>query len=67
MPKTSVLSIRIDRETRNLLETHSRTLRIRPSVLATMILRDSIEDWVRDYAKKIYHELVQQEEETERG
>ncbi|MHA2365419.1 MAG: hypothetical protein ACXAC7_15790 [Candidatus Hodarchaeales archaeon] len=53
MASTSVLSIRIDNETRDMLESHAKALGMKISLLSSHVLRDMTEIWVRDYARKI--------------
>ena len=53
MTKTSVLSIRIDKETREMLEIHANALGMKISLLASHVLREMTDSWVRDYARKI--------------
>lgn len=53
MTKTSVLSIRIDKETRKMLEMHANTLGMKISLLASHILREMTGSWVNDYARNI--------------
>ncbi len=52
-PKTSVLSIRIDYETRNMLEKHAEQLEMKVSLLASLILKDCSDNWVKNYVEKI--------------
>ncbi|MHA1989563.1 MAG: hypothetical protein ACW981_04895 [Candidatus Hodarchaeales archaeon] len=52
-PKTSVLSIRIDNETRKMLENHADQLEMKVSLLASLILKDCSDDWVKNYVEKI--------------
>ena len=53
MSKTNVLSIRIDHETRELLEAHAEALNMKVSLLASFVLRDLTENWVKNYAEQI--------------
>lgn len=53
MAKTSVLSIRIDKETREMLERHSDALGMKISLLASHVLKDMTELWVKRYARHI--------------
>ena len=52
-PKTSVLSIRIDNDTRKLLENHAEQLEMKISLLASLILKDCADNWVNTYVEKI--------------
>lgn len=52
-PKTSVLSIRIDHDTRKNLEKHAEQLEMKISLLASLILKDCSDNWVSDYVEKI--------------
>lgn len=53
MPKTTVLSIRLDQKTRETLEKHAKELEMKVSLLAALILKDTTDDWVQNYARKI--------------
>ena len=53
MPKTTVLSIRLDQETRETLEKHAKELEMKVSLLASLILKDTTDEWVQKYARKI--------------
>ncbi len=61
MPKTSVLSVRIDKETREILEKHAELLQMKPTTLAARILKDCTEEWVKKYVKRVYSEVFDQE------
>lgn len=52
--RTSPFSVRLTSDVRDMLENHARLLKLKPSVLAAMILRDCAEKWVKDYANEIY-------------
>ena len=36
----------------------SETLRIKPSTLCAMILEDKIEEWVQQYAERVYKDVL---------
>ena len=55
-PKTSVLSIRIDNETRKKLEKHAESLQMKISMLASLILKDCSDEWVSRYVNRIAEE-----------
>lgn len=57
MSRTSVLSIRINKRTRDLLEQNARILNLKVSVLAAKVLEEKTEPWAKEYASRIYHEL----------
>lgn len=57
MSRTSVLSIRINKQTRELLEYNARILNLKVSVLAAKVLEEKTESWAKEYASRIYHEL----------
>ncbi len=64
MPKTSVLSVRIDKETREILERHAELLQMKPTTLAARVLKDCTEEWVRKYVKRVYSEVFDAELEN---
>ncbi|MFX0088026.1 MAG: hypothetical protein ACFFAU_20400 [Candidatus Hodarchaeota archaeon] len=57
MPKTRVLSIRINRKTQEILEKNAKILNLKISVLAAKVLEEKTEDWSKEYASRIYFEL----------
>jgi len=57
MSRTSVLSIRINKQTRELLEHNAKILNLKVSVLAAKVLEEKTEPWAEEYASRIYHEL----------
>lgn len=57
MSRTSVLSIRINKQTRELLEYNAKILNLKVSVLAAKVLEEKTESWAKEYASRIYHEL----------
>ena len=57
LPKTRVLSIRIDKKTQECLEKNARILNLKISVLAAKVLEEKTDEWSKEYAKRIYHEL----------
>ena len=57
MTRTSPFSIRLTKDVRDMIEEKAQILRIKPSVLAAMILRDCTEDWVRDYAEEVFKRI----------
>ncbi len=65
MPRTTVLSIRINNKTREILEKNARILNLKVSVLAARVLEEKTELWAKEYAARIYHELGVNEKNTE--
>ncbi len=65
MPRTTVLSIRINNKTREILEKNARILNLKVSVLAAKVLEERTELWAKEYAARIYHELGLNEKSTE--
>ena len=59
IPRTSTLTLRLPLEFIDKVHHYSEVLRLKPSVLASMILQDNLEDWVQNYAKKVYKEVVE--------
>ena len=57
MPRTTVLSIRINDNTREILEKNAKVLNLKVSVLAAKVLEERTHLWAKDYAARIYHEL----------
>ena len=62
MAETSVLSIRINKQTRQMLEKHAKILKMKVSMLAARVLEDETPNWSKKYAESIYNELFQDEE-----
>ncbi len=65
MPRTTVLSIRINHKTREILEKNAKILNLKVSVLAAKVLEERTELWAKEYASRIYHELGLDKEKTE--
>ena len=65
MPRTTVLSIRINNKTREILEKNARILNLKVSVLAAKVLEERTELWAKEYAARIYHELGLNDKNTE--
>ncbi|MFX1283658.1 MAG: hypothetical protein ACFFB5_08385 [Promethearchaeota archaeon] len=65
MPRTTVLSIRINSKTREILEKNAKILNLKVSVLAAKVLEERTELWAKEYAARIYHELGLNEEKSE--
>ncbi|MHA1974309.1 MAG: hypothetical protein ACTSW1_15020 [Candidatus Hodarchaeales archaeon] len=57
MSRTSVLSIRINKETREILEKNAKILNLKLSVLAAKVLEEKTEQWAKEYASRIFTEL----------
>lgn len=65
MPRTTVLSIRINDNTREILEKNARVLNLKVSVLAARVLEERTQLWAKEYAARIYHELGLDEKDSE--
>ena len=63
MARTTTFSLRLSKELRESIEKNAKILRIKPSVLAAMIIKDSMDDWIKDYAETIYNTLYPKVEE----
>ena len=57
MARTSPFSIRLTKDVRDMIEEKAQILRIKPSVLAAMVLRDCTENWVRDYTEEVFERI----------
>lgn len=57
MPRTRVISIRINQNTQEILEKNAKILNLKLSVLAAKVLEDKTDEWSKEYASRIYHEL----------
>ncbi len=57
MSRTRVLSIRINKNTQEILERNAKILNLKLSVLAAKVLEEKTETWSREYARRIYYEL----------
>ena len=53
MTKTTVLSIRLDKETRDNLAKHAEALEMKISLLAALVLQDMTDKWVDDHVQRI--------------
>ena len=51
MPETTVLSIRINKKTRQMIENHAKILKMKVSMLAARVLEDETENWSKKYAE----------------
>lgn len=65
MPRTTVLSIRINKKTREILEKNAKILNLKISVLAARVLEERTDSWAKEYAARIFHELGLDEEKLE--
>lgn len=52
--RTQSLTIRLPYETVEEIKKYSEFLRLKPTRLCSMVLQDSLKDWVKNYAKEIY-------------
>ena len=57
MARTSPFSIRLTKDVRDMIEKKAQILRIKPSVLAAMVLEECTEDWVRDYTEEVFKRI----------
>ena len=57
LARTRVISIRINQNTQEILEKNAKILNLKLSVLAAKVLEDKTDDWAKEYAKRVYHEL----------
>ncbi|NHJ01256.1 MAG: hypothetical protein EAX86_03895 [Candidatus Heimdallarchaeota archaeon] len=57
MARTRVISIRINKNTQEILERNAKILNLKLSVLAAKVLEDKTDDWSKEYASRIYYEL----------
>ena len=65
MPRTTVLSIRINNNTREILEKNAKILNLKVSVLAAKVLEERTQLWAKEYAARIYYELGLDEKHSE--
>lgn len=52
--RTQSLTIRLPYETFKEIMKFSELLRLKPTRMCSMILEDSLKEWVKNYAKEIY-------------
>jgi antitoxin component of RelBE/YafQ-DinJ toxin-antitoxin module len=57
LPATRVLSIRINKKTQECLERNAKILNLKISVLAAKVLEEKTDEWSKEYATRIFHEL----------
>ena len=60
IPKSSTITLRLPLEFIKAIHHYSEVLRLKPSVLASMILQDDLETWVKNYAKTVYKEVLEE-------
>lgn len=58
IPRTSTLTLRLPLELIDEINRYSEILRLKPSTLASMILQDKLDEWVKDYAEKVYKDVL---------
>ncbi|MFX1511419.1 MAG: hypothetical protein ACFFCQ_02425 [Promethearchaeota archaeon] len=57
IPKTITLTIRLKTELREKVEHYSRLLRLPPSSLCALVLEEKLEEWVKEYATRVYDDV----------
>ncbi|MHA1168004.1 MAG: hypothetical protein ACTSRU_09295 [Candidatus Hodarchaeales archaeon] len=57
IPRTSTITIRLPLEIIHDIEHYAELLRLKPSSFCAMIIKDSMKDWIKDYAEKIYADV----------
>lgn len=57
MPKSSVISVRLKTELLDKIHEYSKILNIRPSTLISLIIDDSIDDWVKKSSENAYQRI----------
>jgi hypothetical protein len=55
--RTSAFSIRLKNDLRHKIEEYAELLHLRPSSLCALVLEDKIDEWVKEYANRIYKEV----------
>ena len=55
--RTSALTIRLKNEVRKEIEKYAKMLHLRPSSLCALILEEKLEEWVEEYAERVYKEV----------
>ena len=58
IPRTSTLTLRLPLELIDQINHYSEILRLKPSTLASMILQDKLDSWVKEYAEKVYKDVI---------
>ena len=59
IPRTSTLTLRLPLDLIDEINRYSEILRLKPSTLAAMILEDKLDEWVKEYAKKVYKDVLE--------
>ena len=59
IPRTSTLTLRLPLDLIDEINRYSEILRLKPSTLASMILQDKLDEWVKEYAKKVYKDVIE--------
>ncbi len=57
IPRTTALTIRLKTEIRKKVEHYSDVLRLPPSTLCALVLEEKLEEWVKEYAKRVYEDV----------
>ncbi len=65
MPRTSVLSIRIDSETRKILEECAEKLEMKVTTLAARVLKECTLEWTKNYVRQLYADIIEAEEKKD--
>lgn len=61
MTKSSVISVRLKEELHETIQEYSKILNIKPSTLLSLIVEDSIEDWVKKHSEDAYKRIWKKE------
>ncbi len=59
IPRTSTLTLRLPLELIDEINRYAEILRLKPSTLCSMILQDKLDEWVKDYAKQVYKDVLE--------
>ena len=59
IPRTSTLTLRLPLDLIDEINRYSEIIRLKPSTLAAMILEDKLDEWVKEYAKKVYKDVLE--------
>lgn len=59
LPRTTALTIRLPKDIIKDIEKYADTLRLRPSSLVALVVEEKLDEWVQEYAERIYKEVNQ--------
>ena len=57
IPRTSAITIRLEYDLIHEIEHWSEILRLKPSTLLSMIIKDKYKDFIKEYAETVYEEV----------